>query len=123
MTARKVHLTTVAEVDMDETDEARRLEIERARDVLAGEREAVLSGLRQERSEAERAAAVQREWRRRVESLLERGRLASVPVADMAEALGVSRQWTSHLLAKHAQRVFPGAAWPQPPRRRKRKDE
>lgn len=107
---------------MDEAEEARRTEIERAREVLAGEREAVLRELREERAEAERAAAVQRDWRKRVGLLLERGRLVALPVADMAEALGVSRQWTSHLIAKHSRRILPGAAWPEPPRRRKRKE-
>ena len=72
-------------------------EIERAKNVIGVEREAVIAGLASEREAAERAAEEQRRWRTEVQSLLERGRAAGLSVADMAEALGISRQWTNHL--------------------------
>jgi hypothetical protein len=72
-------------------------EIERAKQVIEVERESVLSGLAGEREAAERAAEEQRRWRREVEALLERGRAVGLSVAEMAEALGISRQWTNHL--------------------------
>jgi hypothetical protein len=72
-------------------------ELERAKKVIEGEREAILAGLAEQRAAAERAADEQRRWRAEVEALLERGRAVSLPVADMAKALGVSRQWTNHL--------------------------
>jgi hypothetical protein len=76
-------------------------EIERAKQVLSAEREAVLAGLAEERSAAERAADEQRRWRADVQALLERGRAVGLSVAEMADALGISRQWTNHL-AKQA---------------------
>jgi hypothetical protein len=76
-------------------------EIEQARQVLEAERQAVLAGLADERAAAERAAEEQRRWRAEVEALLERGRAVDLSIADMADALGVSRQWTNHL-AKRA---------------------
>ncbi len=69
--------------------------------VIAAERQAVLAGLAEERAAAERAAEEQRRWRADVEALLERGRAVGLSIADMADALGVSRQWTNHL-AKRA---------------------
>jgi hypothetical protein len=72
-------------------------EIERAKNVIGVEREAVIAGLASEREAAERAAEEQRRWRREVEALLERGRAVGLSVAEMAEALGISRQWTNHL--------------------------
>jgi hypothetical protein len=72
-------------------------EIEQAKQVLDAERRAVLAGLAEERAAAERAAEEQRRWRADVETLLERGRTIGLSVADMADALGVSRQWTNHL--------------------------
>ncbi len=72
-------------------------EIEQAKQVLEGEREAVLAGLAQERAAAERAAEEQRRWRADVQVLLERGRTVGLSVAEMADALGISRQWTNHL--------------------------
>lgn len=78
-------------------------DVERARKVLADEQSAVLAGLVEaaaaQRDEVERAAARQRQWRAQVSELLERGKAAGVPVTRMAEALGVSRQWTTHLIA------------------------
>ena len=76
-------------------------EVDQAIEVLRREREAVLSSLAEERAAAERAAEEQRRWRTDVQALLERGRAVGLSVADMAEALGISRQWTNHL-AKHA---------------------
>ena len=72
-------------------------EIERARQVLEGEQAAVLTALAEERAAAERAAEEQRRWRSDVEALLERGRAVGLSVAEMADALGISRQWTNHL--------------------------
>ena len=96
-------------------------ELERAKQVLNAEREAVLAGLAEQRAAAERAAEEQRRWRAEVEALLERGRAVGVSVADMANALGVSRQWTNHLakasmerhLAKRRPERFP-PPWPPP---------
>ena len=76
-------------------------EVRRAKEVLEAEREAVLAGLVGERAAAELAADEQRRWRAEVQSLLERGRAVGLSVAEMAEALGISRQWTNHL-AKQA---------------------
>jgi hypothetical protein len=77
-------------------------EVEKARQVLAKERRAVLTRLQaaaaDAASEAERAAAWRRAWRRDVHRLLNRGQSAGVSVTEMAEALGVSRQWAAHLL-------------------------
>jgi hypothetical protein len=78
-----------------------RSEVEKAMRVMSAEREAVLAGLAGERGAAERAAEEQRRWRTEVQALLERGRAVGLSVAEMAEALGVSRQWTNHL-AKRA---------------------
>src|SRR5689334_22237003 len=72
-------------------------EIRRAKEVLETEQAAVLQGLADERAAAERAAEEQRRWRAEVQSLLERGRAVGLSVSDMAEALGISRQWTNHL--------------------------
>ena len=72
-------------------------DVEQAKQVLESERNAVLAALATERAAAERAAEEQRRWRAEVGSLLERGRAVGLSVADMAEALGISRQWTNHL--------------------------
>jgi len=76
-------------------------EIEQAKHVLETERDAVLAALAHERAAAERAAEEQRRWRADVQALLERGRDVGLSVAEMADALGISRQWTNHL-AKQA---------------------
>jgi hypothetical protein len=78
-------------------------DIEQAKQVLEVERKAVLARLAEERAAAERAAEEQRRWRAEVQTLLERGREVGLSVAEMAHALGISRQWTNHL-AKHAVR-------------------
>ena len=72
-------------------------DVEQAKQVIETERAAVLAGLESERAAAERAGEEQRRWRADVEALLERGRAVGLSVADMAEALGISRQWTNHL--------------------------
>lgn len=72
-------------------------ELDRAMEVLRREKDAVLGGLAEQRAAAERAAEEQRRWRAEVEALLERGRAVGLSVAEMANALGVSRQWTNHL--------------------------
>jgi hypothetical protein len=72
-------------------------DVEEAKQVIETERAAVLAGLATEKAAAERAAEEQRRWRADVQALLERGRAVGLSVADMAEALGVSRQWTNHL--------------------------
>ena len=51
-------------------------------------------------AEAREAAERHKAWKARVDELLERGRVAGVTVIEMARALGLSRQWTSHLLAQ-----------------------
>ena len=76
-------------------------EIDQAKQVLSAERVAVLAGLGEQRAAAERAADEQRRWRAEVQTLLERGREVGLSVAEMADALGISRQWTNHL-AKQA---------------------
>lgn len=77
-------------------------EIEKAQRVLAKERRAVLRALAVASGgaarEAKRAAAWKRAWQVHVHRLLNRGQAAGVSVAEMAEALGVSRQWADHLL-------------------------
>jgi len=72
-------------------------DVDNAKEVIEGERAAVLTGLAGERDAAERAADEQRRWRADVQILLERGRAVGLSVAEMAEALGISRQWTNHL--------------------------
>jgi len=76
-------------------------ELRQAKALLEEEQATVWAGLAAERAAAERAAEEQRRWRADVQGLLERGRAVGLSVADMAEALGISRQWTNHL-AKHA---------------------
>ena len=82
-------------------------DVERAQEVLAREREAVAAELARQRAIAARLADDQRRWRSDVEQLLARGRGAGMRVAAMADALGVSRQWTNHL----AKRRFPSATF------------
>ncbi len=91
-------------------------EIEQAKQVLIAEREAVLAGLAQERSAAEHAAEEQRRWRADVQALLERGRSVGLSVAEMAEALGISRQWTNHLAKQAVDKELVKRASSFPPR-------
>jgi hypothetical protein len=96
-------------------------DLEQALEVIRDEQKAVLAGLAGERTAAERAAEEQRRWRAEVESLLERGRAVGLSVAEMAEALGISRQWTNHLakasMEKHLGKRRPerfAPPWPPP---------
>jgi hypothetical protein len=75
-------------------------EVERARAVLERERAEVVAALEQAGAEARDLAARQAAWREQVMALLDRANAAGVAVTDMAKALGLSRQWTSHLLAR-----------------------
>jgi hypothetical protein len=75
-------------------------EIQRARELLEQERKAVLEGLSEAGNEARELAQRRKRWRDEVSTFLERGRQAGVSVTEMASALGLSRQWTSHLLAR-----------------------
>ena len=75
-------------------------DIEQARDVLQRERTSVLAELQDAGAQAREAAERHKAWKVQVDELLERGRVAGVPVTEMARALGLSRQWTSHLLAQ-----------------------
>jgi hypothetical protein len=79
-------------------------DVEQARETLDQERAAVLSELAGAAAEAREAAERHKAWKSRVHELLERGRVAGVPIIEMARALGVSRQWTSHLLARQDRR-------------------
>jgi hypothetical protein len=74
-------------------------EVEKAQEVLAQEREAVLASLRAARETARRLAHERRTWKAEVQELVARGRAAGVRVNDMADALGVSRQWATQLLS------------------------
>src|SRR5919108_1958843 len=77
-------------------------EVERARAVLERERAEVLAALERAGAEARELAARQAAWREQVTDLLDRANTAGVAVTDMAKAFGLSRQWTSHLLARRA---------------------
>jgi hypothetical protein len=100
-------------------------DVEQAKQVIETERSAVLAGLAAERAAAERAAEEQRRWRAEVGSLLERGRAVGVSVSEMADALGISRQWTNHLAKQTVSREMrkrassmqfgPGFALPSEP--------
>jgi len=73
--------------------------IRRARELLAQERADVLAALAAACGEAQKIAEAQKAWREAVVPLLERADTAGVSVNEMAAALGLSRQWTSHLRA------------------------
>ncbi len=90
-------------------------DVDQAMQVIRAEREAVLVGLAEERAAAERAAEEQRRWRADVQALLERGRAVGLPVAEMAEALGISRQWTNHLAKQAVDREIRKRAAAMPP--------
>lgn len=79
-------------------------EIRRARELLAQERADVLAALAAARGEAQQIAEAQKAWREAVAPLLERADAAGVSVSEMAAALGLSRQWTSHLRAEAKRR-------------------
>jgi len=75
-------------------------EVEKARELLAQERVDVLDALRAARAEGARIADEQGRWREQAAKLLDRGGAAGLSVTEMAKALGLSRQWTTHLRAQ-----------------------
>jgi len=79
--------------------------IREARDLLEREREEVIAALGSARAEAQQIAEQQKEWRKAAAILLERGDAAGLSVTEMAKALGLSRQWTTHLRAEAKRRV------------------
>jgi CRP-like cAMP-binding protein len=66
--------------------------VEEAKRRLEEERRDVLRELRKATREEQRARQQAQERRRRVRGLIDRGRAVDVPVTEMAEALGVTRQ-------------------------------
>jgi hypothetical protein len=72
-------------------------EVERAQKVLARERAEVLAALGAARDEARQMAERRRAWKAEVNDLINRGRAAGLLVKEMAEALGVTRQWAAQL--------------------------
>jgi len=79
--------------------------IREARELLAREREQVLAALASAREEARQMAESQKAWRATAATLLERGDAAGLSVAEMARALGLSRQWTTHLRSESERRA------------------
>jgi hypothetical protein len=92
-------------------------EIRKAREVLEQERAEVLAALGAARASAQKIAHEQSAWREAVTTLLERGDAAGLSVTEMAKALGLSRQWTSHLRAEAVRRARFASAklWLRPP--------
>ena len=92
-------------------------EIRKARQLLEHEREAVLAALGDARTTAQKISEEQRAWREAVAQLLERGDAAGLSVTEMAKALGLSRQWTSHLRAEAERRARLASpkVWLMPP--------
>ena len=80
-------------------------EIRKARVLLEQERGNVLAALGAARASAQKIADEQKAWREAVTKLLERGDAAGLSVTEMAKALGLSRQWTSHLRADAERRA------------------
>ena len=66
--------------------------VENAKRRLEEERRDVLRELRRAARDEQRAREQARERRRRVRELIDRGRNVDVPVTEMADALGVTRQ-------------------------------
>ncbi len=79
-------------------------DVEHARHLLERERDHVIAALVSAGDEARAVASRQKVWRAEVLALLQRGSTNGVPVTEMAKALGLSRQWTSHLLALRGER-------------------
>jgi hypothetical protein len=79
-------------------------EVRRAREVLEAEQRAVLVALRKVRSREERVRAREAERReavlREIGDLLMRGREAGVPMVEMADALGLTRQMAHRIVRK-----------------------
>jgi len=82
-----------------------RNDIRKARELLERERADVLAALGAARASAQKIADEQKAWREAVATLLERGDAAGLSVTEMAKALGLSRQWTSHLRAEAERRL------------------
>jgi hypothetical protein len=78
--------------------------IREARELLTRERDDVLAALTAARAEAKAIAERQSAWRDTAGTLLERGAAAGLSVAKMARALGLSRQWTTHLQSEQRRR-------------------
>ena len=78
--------------------------IRQARELLEQERNDVRDALAQAREEGQEIARAQKAWRERAAALLDRGNAAGLSVTEMARALGLSRQWTTHLRAEAARR-------------------
>jgi hypothetical protein len=82
-------------------------EVRRAREVLEAERRSVINALRRARAQELRAAKREAERReaarRKVADLLARGRDAGVPVVEMADAYGVTRQMAHRVLREREQ--------------------
>jgi hypothetical protein len=69
------------------------------------DRDDVLRDLAAARDDARRLAERQQTWRNEVGELLERGQAAGLTVSEMAEALGLSKKWTSHLRERARRRL------------------
>ena len=72
-------------------------DIRAAHELLEKERTAVVSALAGAKAQARGIAAQQKEWRSSILELLARGEAVGLTVTQMARALGLSRQWTTHL--------------------------
>jgi len=79
--------------------------VREARDLLERERADVIAALGAARAEAQQIAELQKKWRTAAAFLLERGDAAGLSVTEMAKALGLSRQWTTHLRAEAKRRL------------------
>ena len=79
-------------------------EIWDARQVLERERRAVLADLRKNQAATEKLAERRAELRTEAIDLLARGKLAGVPMTEMAEALSLSRQQVHRLIAEEERR-------------------
>ena len=78
--------------------------IRQARELLELEQHEVLEALASARAEGRRIAEAQKSWREQAGALLERGNAAGLSVTEMAKALGLSRQWTTHLRTESSRR-------------------
>ena len=102
-------------------------EVEKARQVLEAERQAVLDELREaakdREAEAERHRVALLVLSERLRELLMRGHAAGASGADMAEAAGISRQHLYRLARPGEGGDAAKGAKPKPSRKRKRTDE
>jgi DNA invertase Pin-like site-specific DNA recombinase len=72
-------------------------QVRQARELLARERADVLAALAAAREDGRRLADAQKAWRDDAANLIARGDAAGLSVTEMAKALGLSRQWTTHI--------------------------